>query len=780
MVKLTAIEYLEVYKKPVIVYWTREGFNREMHVVNDFRPYFYVDKKEVIGLHETYKTIDYFEVIKKLTALPQDVGFERRNYDRTWEADVHFTTRFLIDCVPKIDKCDLRIHYTDIEKDVFTDQIISIATYDNYLKKCVCMAWRKDLTPCRKDVEYSFPSGFKFKATLHLFNNPFSMLQYYISFVKKTDPDLMTGWFFTSYDMKEIINEINKVGLKASELSPIHKAYILGETVNKLESNIAVKGRVLWDTMKAYAALQPTRLPEKGLEAIAQKELKEGKHAHKSFKEIWKDMDELCEYNCKDSMLVYRIDQKKHLLDYYDTLRRFVGCEWGNLFHETSMWDCYLLRKLHNTLVLPSKIRKQHDRIKGAHVAQPMSKGIHKNVILIDLKGLYPSIIINFNMSPETLLKESNDNCYKLPNGTCFKKEPIGLLPQVLLELLELRTKFKKERDEFPFGTSEYEALNQQQEAVKILMNALYGAMLYENFRLATPEIGSAITFTGRSLIQFIIEYVGKLGFKVLYGDTDSVFIYAKSDDKDEIVKEMNFIVDELNVALKTFVKDFGGADNCCITIEPKKVYSSLIMSDKKTGTKGTAKKRYGGIIMWANNEFIDKDSEKALEIMGFESKRSDSSALSRDLQKKVIRMLLEAQDIEILKIYISEIISNIQSGKYDLEYVGIPRGLSMNIQSYKTDNPHRRASIYSNKNLGAKFGFGDKPKIIYVSSTGRYPRTDVVAFTQNEDVPADFKMDVDTMIDKSIVMKIEHILDAAGLNINDILHERSKLEEFF
>lgn len=743
-----------------------------MRDIKDFRPYFFAKSG-------SFPTIDGYNVDKIYTKLPQDVGEQRKFYEKSWEADIHFPTRYLIDCVPKIEKSELRIQYTDIEKDPKSDRIISIAVFDNYLDKCVAFAWREDLTPSRKDTVYTFPSGYRFRASIHLYNSRIKMLQDYINFVKDTDPDLVTGWYFVKYDCKELIKEINSVGLKAADLSPLHRAYVIGEEVSKIESNIAIKGRVLFDMLRGYSFLQPSRLPEASLEAIAQKELGEGKHAHKPFSELWSDIEELVHYNCKDAVLVYRIDQKKHILEYFDTLRRFVGCEWNSLFYETLLWDTYILRKLHNTLVLPSKIKKKSERFTGAKVLQPVSKGIHRYIILIDLKSLYPSIIITFNMSPETIVKNNNHNNYhKLPNGIAFSKDKIGIIPKVLLELMKLRVEYKDQMKNYPYGVSEYESLYQQQEAIKILLNALYGALAYENFRLVTPEIASSVAFVGRNILEFIAKEVERFGFKVLYGDTDSIFIYANSEDPKECVRQMLNICEHLNTALGTFVKEFGNADKCTIRIEPKKVYKSFMMSQKKSGDDVTAKKRYAGLVVWAD-DFVDLNSEKALEIMGYESKRSDSSALSRDVQRKVIRMLLGGKSVLDQRLYISGVISNLHSGKYDLEYVGIPRGLSIDLEKYKTDNPHRRAAMYSNKYLGTNYGIADKPKIIYLCNTGKYPKTDVVAFTNNEDLPPDFKMDVGTMIEKSINMKLEHILDSAGLTLNEILHEHKKLDEF-
>jgi len=781
--KLTTLEQVQSGGRTYIVLFGRGDNNeRKMKVIKDFKPYFYipfVDKPD--QKVKTYPTIDGYTVTKRYCRVPQDVPVLSRTYENSWEADVHFTTRYLIDEVDKIDKCNLRIQYTDIEKDPTTNQIISIAVYDTYLEKCIAFAWRSDLKHTQYTKNYTFPSGYKFSASVHLYSSLGAMLSDYMKFVRETDPDILTGWFFVKYDMKEIIKGIHSVGLKPSSLSPIKSAYLIGEKVGKYEENIAIKGRVLWDMLKAYASLQPTRLRDSSLEAISQKELKEGKLQHRSFKSIWQNIDELVEYNCKDSVLVYRIDQKKHILKYYDTLRRFVGCEWSALFSETLVWDTYLLRKLHNTLVLPTKKKTKSGKMKGATVLSPLSKGIHRNIILIDLKSLYPSIIMTFNMSPETLIHDRRDGCVYLPNGIGFKTDKVGLLPEVLDELMALRQQYKDTMNTFPYESPDYKAWYMMQETTKILMNSLYGAMKFENFRLCTPDIASAITFCGRSILAFVEKTVEQLGFKVLYGDTDSVFVYANSNNPEDIVKEMHYMITELNKRLPSFIKDFGNSDNCRIIIEPKKIYSALIMSEKKSGKKGVAKKCYAGLIMHAKGKFLDQSTEEALEIMGYSGKRSDSSELSRDVQKKVIRMLLEGKEQIILKLYIEDVINKLSNGKYEPEYVGIPRGLSMRFDAYAVDNPHRRGAMYSNEHLGANFGMGDKPKIIYVSSTGNYPHTDAVAFMRNEDLPVDFIMDIQTMINKSIEMKIEHILDAAGMSFMEVLHGKPlALENFF
>ena len=131
--KLTAIEYIETNKVPYIVLFSRNGKQREKSVISGFKPYFFVKSSNITNI----KAINGEFVEKVFTNTPEDVLQERKMYDKTYESDVKFTTRYLIDCIPKIEKSNMRIQYTDIEIDPATNQIISIAVYDNYLQKCI-------------------------------------------------------------------------------------------------------------------------------------------------------------------------------------------------------------------------------------------------------------------------------------------------------------------------------------------------------------------------------------------------------------------------------------------------------------------------------------------------------------------------------------------------------------------------------------------------------------------------------------------------------------------
>ncbi len=791
--KLVTLEYTQVGNKPYLILFSREGQSRVRTTVSDFIPYFYVPYNEhpqsitsnLSSIAVWTKPPEHLrglmgeDIARKDVELPTDVLQERKMYSKTWEDDVKFKIRYLIDRVDKLEPVNLRVQYTDIEECIETEEIISIAVYDSYLGKVIAFVWRENLTPGTVHKQYAFPSGYTFPATIHKYQTKEEMLQAYVKFVRETDPDLFTGWYYKDFDMPEIIRNLNISKIGAAGLSPLNKCYMKEDPIKgKDELEPICQGRIVWDMLEAYADLQPTKLPDASLEAIAQKELGEGKHQHElSITEMWNQkIDELVEYNCKDAVLVYRIDKKCHVLDYYDTLRRWTGCAWENLYANSQMWDIYLLRKVKGVCALPSKRSQDIARITGAVVHDPPI-GIHEWICLLDLKSLYPSIIITFNMSPETLVRgtpEPGRKVYYLKNGISFYAEPIGLLPTVLLEMLKERAKYRAEQDKYPFGTEEYNVYFNLQTAIKIHMNALYGAMLYHNFRLATREVGESITYCGRFFNNWIMDEVTRLGFRGIAGDTDSIFYKSLLNSLKEIVKEFIGVSDHLNRELPKKVVELGGcAENCHIKIEPKKVYSKLFLTHLKSKKENrAAKKRYAGRAVWEGGKEIDEP-----DIMGFEVRRANSSPLARELQKKVLKVLLGYEPEENLRKYIVDAEKEFKKDEPDWEKIGVPQSIGP-LLSYKVKTPHVRGVEYANEYFGENFKNGDKPKLVYVN--GRpvgYPATDVICYRNRP--PKGFKVDSDKMFEKSVELKLEHIFSTAGINVEEILHGSSTLDMF-
>ena len=205
--KLITLEEFEKegFAKIATFFYDDSG-KKQVQIIDDFKPYFYIQSQTPTEL----KAIDG-SFVKRLEFNTYNVvKTERSKYNKTYEGDVNFCNRYLIDCIPKIEKCQLRIQYTDIEVDIKSNRIMAISAYDSKLSKCICFGWRSDISEKSYNKVYEFPSGYKFNATIHLYNSYKKMLSQYIQFIKDTDPDALTGWFFVGYDAKTLINSIKR------------------------------------------------------------------------------------------------------------------------------------------------------------------------------------------------------------------------------------------------------------------------------------------------------------------------------------------------------------------------------------------------------------------------------------------------------------------------------------------------------------------------------------------------------------------------------------------
>ena len=447
------------------------------------------------------------------------------------------------------------------------------------------------------------------------------------------------------------------------------------------------------------------------------------------------------------------------------TLASFVGCPLDKTLDSSSVVDIYVLRKAHDKgFILPSKGFASEEKFEGATVFAP-SKGIEENVIVLDLKSLYPMCMITMNASPET--KDPKGELHS-PNGIHFKKEPVGLVREIILELLEQRDAKKKAMKQYKKGTPEYDILDQQQNVLKIIMNTYYGVSGYARFRMFDNEIASAITSAGREIIEFTRKYVESKGYSVKYGDTDSSFIKIHGvTDPEEIKKLATSLEKELNEQYPKFAKEYLNADVSFFSTKFEKYYRRFFQGGKK--------KRYAGHIIWKEGQIIDE-----IDVVGFEVKRSDSPQLARDVMKHILEMVLRGSTKEDVRVYLSDVIKKYRKGEYSYDLIGIPGGIGKNLEDYDIADAHVRGCKYANEHLGALFLKGSKPKRLYIKSvTSKYPQTDVICFEYGGQVPPEFKVDYETMFDKTIKSPLERIFEPLGWSFSEFDPTKTTLSMF-
>ena len=285
-----------------------------------------------------------------------------------------------------------------------------------------------------------------------------------------------------------------------------------------------------------------------------------------------------------------------------------------------------------------------------------------------------------------------------------------------------------------------------------------YGVAGYPRFRLYDREMGSAVTATGRKVIEHTKEVVENVGYEVVYGDTDSTLVELGDGDHDTLVSRGGSIEETVNESYDEFaLKEFNAHEHRW-EIEFEKLYRRFFQAGRK--------KRYAGSLVWKEGKEVDD-----LDITGFEYKRSDVAQVTKEVQKEVIQRILDGEGFDEISEYVRDVVSRFKDGEYGYDEVGIPGGIGQKLDSYDTDTAQVKGAKYANEHLGTNFTSGSKPKRLYVKRVkGDYQTTDVVCFEYPEQIPEEFEIDWDKMLEKTVQGPIERILEALGWSWSEVV----------
>ena len=808
---------------PVVHVFGRTPDGDAEHVrVLGFEPYFYAPTaslddddldRDVITRAETgYESIRGEDLTKICTRTPRDVGQIRDEFDH-YEADILFPNRLLIDKdigsgvrvpvrrlesgaiqVPhdELEAVDvptnLRVNTFDIEVDDRSgfpedgeEPIVCLTSHDNYRDEYI--AWLYDAP----DAEVPAPDDLadydlldeKADASVEVraFDEEEEMLDAFLAYIEDTDPDVLTGWNFEDFDAPYFIDRLDVLGMSYDRLSRVDEVWTGGW------GGPDVKGRVVFDLLYAYQRTQFSELDSYRLDAVAETELGVGKERYTGdIGDLWEqDPERLLEYNVRDVELCVEIDRKQDVIPFWEEVAAFVGCKLEDATTPGDAVDMYVLHKVHGSFALPSKGQQESEDYEGGAVFDPIT-GVRENVTVLDLKSLYPMCMVTINASPETKVNPENydGETYVAPNGTHFQKNPDGVIREMVDELLEEREQKKSERNDHDPDSEGYERFDRQQAAVKVIMNSLYGVLGWERFRLYDKEMGAAVTATGRDVIEFTERAANEIGHEVAYGDTDSVMLELGDEFSKEEAIETSFEIEEhINGRYDDFAADDLNAEEHRFQIEFEKLYRRFFQAGKK--------KRYAGHIVWKEGKDVDD-----IDITGFEYKRSDIAPITKEVQKEVIDRIVHGEDVDSVKDYVHAIIEDFQAGNVDLDDVGIPGGIGKRLDNYDTDTAQVRGAKYANLLLGTNFQRGSKPKRLYLakvqpefwrrveSEKGLDPQTDplygdfkrdpdVICYEYADQVPAEFEVDWNTMLDKTLKGPIERILEALEVSWEEV-----------
>ncbi|WP_152042210.1 DNA-directed DNA polymerase [Salinigranum salinum] len=811
---------------PVVHVFGRTADNETEHVrVLGFEPYFYaptetlsddlLDRDVITRTEEGFESIRGEPLTKICTRTPRDVGQIRDEFEH-YEADILFPNRLLIDKdvgsgirVPErrlesgaiqvpheeveaqeVD-ADLRVNTFDIEVDDRNgfpedgeEPIVCLTSHDSYDDEYV--VWHT-VAPEGNGVSVESLSGYDplregIDVEVRSFTDEAAMLDAFVSYVEETDPDVLTGWNFEDFDAPYMLDRLERLNPTCDEDLAVDRLSRVGEVWRSGWGGPDVKGRVVFDLLYAYKRTQFTELESYRLDAVGELELDAGKERYSGdIGDLWEQEPErLLEYNLRDVELCVEIDRKQSVVAFWDEVRSFVGCKLEDAPTPGDTVDIYVLHKVHGEFALPSKGTVDSEEYEGGAVFDPIV-GVKENVTVLDLKSLYPMCMVTINASPETKVDpDSYDGgTYRAPNGTHFRREPDGIIREMVDELLDEREQKKSLRNEHSPGSEVYEQYDRQQAAVKVIMNSLYGVLGWDRFRLYDKEMGAAITATGREVIKFTEEVASRLNYQVAYGDTDSVMLELGPDvSKAEAIEQSFDLEAQINAAYDDFALEELGAEEHRFQIEFEKLYRRFFQAGRK--------KRYAGHIVWKEGKDVDD-----IDITGFEYKRSDIAPITKDIQQRVIEMIVTGESTGEIKTYLSDVIADFSEGDLSLDDVGVPGGIGKRLTAYETDTAHVRGAKYANLLLGTNFGRGSKPKHLYLEKVHpdfwqrieserpaitddplyiafkRDP--DVICFEYADQVPEEFVVDWDKMLDKTLKGPIARVIEALGMSWDEV-----------
>jgi DNA polymerase elongation subunit (family B) len=533
------------------------------------------------------------------------------------------------------------------------------------------------------------------------------------------------------------------------------------------------------------------------------------------------------EYNIKDVELIIKLEDKLKLLELAVTLAYDTKSNFEDVFAQTRMWDAltysYLREK--DIIVPPRVVKDKDSAFEGAYVKVPQV-GLHDWVASFDLNSLYPHLMMQYNISPETLiepenytdemreilsqgvsvdklLKKENDTS-KLegatltPNGQFFRTDFQGFLPKMMEEMYEDRKKFKKlmlqAKQEYQNETDEskkYEIekriakYNNIQLAKKVSLNSAYGALGSQYFRFYDLRMALGVTTAGQLSIRWIENKLNQYMNKIVETEGQD---YVIASDTDSIYLKLGPLINKFYKDKET-QKTIDFMDKICEDkIQPfiDKSYKELAeyvhayqqkMEMKREGlsNKGiwTAKKRY--ILNVYNNEGVAY-KEPDLKVMGLEMVKSSTPSAIREKMKQIIRLMVSGTQDDIHK-FIDDFRTEFKT--LPVEEISFPRGLNgLNTYSdkgtlYKKGTPiHVKGAILYNyfleqKNLTKKYPLiqeGEKVKFTYLKMPNPFKDT-VISYPSR--LPKEFELqeyiDYDMQFDKAFLEPIKVILDCMG-----------------
>lgn len=596
--------------------------------------------------------------------------------------------------------------------------------------------------------------------------NDEKVLRAFLKFVAQFQPDIIVGYNSDGFDWQYIRERARLQGIRL--LVGADGSTVQYERGGALPA-VNIAGRLNVDLFK-LAKRDLDSVKVKKLENVAEYlgVLKKSERVNLSPREItdyWIDSSssarqQLYEYAKADAVSTLGIAEK--MLPLQIELSRMVGypldelTKMGRGRQVESFLTAEAFKK--GELVPPKKGAEK--TFEGGFVLPP-EKGVHEDVIALDFSSMYPTIMISFNVSPDTFVEpneaeEEESDLYVAPEvGHAFKKAPDGFFKRIMSDLITRRKAIKAEMKKYDKTSDEYRLLDIQQQSVKILTNSFYGYTGWSAAKFYKRECAEATTAWGRHFIKRAVTVAEEHGFKVIYGDTDSIF--AKLTDAiGDVEDRREAILEKAKEVSERISKELP------LELEIQDFFKSIFFTGKK--------KRYAALT--------DKGE---IVVRGLEVRRGDWCELAKEVQTKVIDLILREKDPAAAVKYTRSVIQGLKEGKIPLDKLIIYKTLTRKISGYETKQAH---VIAAERALASRIVYEVGSKIPYVilkgvgkTSDRAFP-VDLIERSEGNEMTAEgrrYQIDTAYYVQHQVIPVAHRVLQLFGYDLSSFEDMRQK-----
>ncbi|MEE9304275.1 MAG: DNA polymerase II [Thiotrichaceae bacterium] len=573
-------------------------------------------------------------------------------------------------------------------------------------------------------------------------DNEKQALQQFFAWIKNNDPDVIIGWNVVAFDLDFLLwkckqlrtpfalgrGEENATILVPQQSGQMHIARISGRIV--LDGITSLRG--------AFWSFESFALGAVAQELLGKDKLIQHESGEEKLKEIQRQYKEapedLAEYNLEDCRLVAEIFAKTDLFNFSIQRASMTGLAIDRQGGSTAAFDHLYLPRLHRQgYVAPdigSHMNPKHSPGGFVMESQP---GLYQNVLVLDFKSLYPSIIRTFKIDPLGLSIGLTDQQESNPIpgflDAMFSRET-HILPNIVTDLWQQRDQAKKDNNQ-PMS-----------QAVKIIMNSFYGVLGSFGCRFFNPQLASSITLRGHEIIQTSADLIEEQGYNVIYGDTDSVFVLIGEDANEARCQAIGKqLQDNLNAWWTDHLQQQYQLESH-LELEFETHYLKFLMPTIRGAEKGS-KKRYAGMV--------NKQGKKQMVFKGLETVRTDWTPLAREFQQELYRLIF---NVEPYKDFIVMTHDQLLAGKLDNKLTYSKR-LRRPLESYTSTQPPQVKAARKMKNPGRKISY-------VITTKGPEPTYGAI---ENYQSPPDYQH----YIDKQLAPVADSILHFLGTTFERI-----------